>query len=177
MRFLYLRDPLFVACVVIYFVNRFFLKSVFTGGFCHESLNDLICIPFWVPIMLFAQRGMRLRDGDYPPLAHEVLIPLVLWSVIFEIVLPRFELFKDLCVADYMDIFYYSLGTLIAAIFWRLWYRDEPAAEPRSSARVTGQRQCCTPISAEKHEKATQATPDEPILGGTHTALSGRASD
>ena len=61
MRFGYLRDPLFLVCVAAYFLNRFVFKAVWQTGFVHEHLNDLICIPFWVPIMLFAQRKLRLR--------------------------------------------------------------------------------------------------------------------
>jgi hypothetical protein len=47
-RFGYLRDPLFLVCLVTYFVNRLVLKSVWKDGFVHEHFNDLICVPFWV---------------------------------------------------------------------------------------------------------------------------------
>ena len=57
MRFLYLRDPLFLFCVTTYFVNRFILKSIWKTGFVHESLNDLTCIPFW-------RRSRSGRSGD-----------------------------------------------------------------------------------------------------------------
>ncbi len=124
MRFLYLRDPLFLFCVATYFVNRLLLKRIWASGFVHESLNDLICIPFWVPIMLFAQRRLGLRDRDGRPTASELVIPLVIWSWLFEIVLPRTELFGKWCVADYWDVMYYSLGALLAAVFWRWWYGD-----------------------------------------------------
>ena len=122
MRFLYFRDPLFLICVLTYFVNRLVLKSVWKEGFVHEHLNDLICIPFWVPIMLFAQRKLGLRDGDDSPRPGELVIPLIVWSWLFEIILPATALFGDACVADYMDIFWYALGALGAAVFWRWWY-------------------------------------------------------
>jgi hypothetical protein len=120
--FLYLRDPLFLMCVTTYFVNRLVLKQIWTSGFVHEHLNDLICIPFWVPIMLFAQRRLGLRDQDGRPSASELVIPLVIWSWVFEIILPRTDLFGNWCVADYLDVMYYSLGALLAALFWRWWY-------------------------------------------------------
>jgi hypothetical protein len=122
MRFLYLRDPLFVFCVATYFVNRFVFKSIWPSGFVHEHLNDLICIPFWVPIMLFAQRRLGLRAEDGSPEPGEIVIPLIIWSWVFEIILPGTALFRDRCVADYLDIFYYSLGALVAALFWNWWY-------------------------------------------------------
>jgi hypothetical protein len=122
MRFLYLRDPLFLFCVAVYFVNRFVFKCIWPTGFVHEHMNDLICIPFWVPIMLFIQRRVGWRNGDYSPQPGEIIIPLILWSWIFEIVLPQTDWFGELCVADHLDVLYYALGALIAAVFWRSWY-------------------------------------------------------
>ena len=61
MPFKYLRDPLFVACVVAYLVNRFAIKPAVVGGFFHDHLNDLICIPVWVPVMLWGMRRAGLR--------------------------------------------------------------------------------------------------------------------
>jgi hypothetical protein len=123
--FLYLRDPLFLLCVATYFVNRWVLKSIWTSGFVHEHLNDLICIPFWVPIMIDAQRRLGLRSGDGRPEAGELIIPLVIWSWVFEIILPRTGILGDRCVADYLDVMHYALGALGAGLFWRWWYGSE----------------------------------------------------
>jgi hypothetical protein len=126
-RFGYLRDPLFLACVLVYFVNRFVLKTIWETGFVHEHLNDLLCIPFWVPIMLWVERRLGLRRDDSPPEAVEVVVPLVLWSWLFEIALPRTELFGRYCTADHRDVLYYAAGALGAAVFWRWWYGDGAA--------------------------------------------------
>jgi hypothetical protein len=88
-RSLYLRDPLFLACVLAYFVNRWAMKPLMGGGFLHDHLNDLVCIPFWVPIMLWGQRRLGYRRSDGAPLAGEILIPLFVWSWFFEFVVPR----------------------------------------------------------------------------------------
>src|SRR5262245_20174611 len=124
MRFQYLRDPLFLLCVATYFVNRYIFKAIWNGGFVHEHLNDLICIPFWVPIMLLAQRKLHLRDGDDCPQPSEIIIPLLLWSWVFEIILPQSALLGDSCVADPLDIMYYSIGAFLAAVCWKWWYRE-----------------------------------------------------
>jgi hypothetical protein len=121
--FQYLRDPLFLGCVVMYFLNRWALKPLWQGGFVHAHLNDLICIPFWVPIMLWVQRRLGLREWDGPPLASEILIPLFAWSWFFEIALPPSGLVGSRAVADHQDIVYYSLGSALAACFWQWWYR------------------------------------------------------
>jgi hypothetical protein len=126
MRFRYLRDPLFRLCVVAYFVNRWVLKTVFADGFCHDYLNDLLCIPFWVPIMLWGMRKIGLRRDDAPPRAQEILVPLVLWSFVFELVVPRLPPFQGLAFCDHVDILCYTLGAAVAAGFWRVWYRPHP---------------------------------------------------
>jgi hypothetical protein len=126
-RFLYLRDPLFLLCVGAYFVNRFVLKAIWKEGFVHEHLNDLLCIPFWVPIMLFAQRQVGLRPGDASPRAGEIVIPLIVWSWVFEILLPQTGILGTRCVADHQDILAYSLGALAAGLFWRWWYGGSAA--------------------------------------------------
>ena len=41
MRFGYLRDPLFLLCLLTYFVNRLVLKSVWQAGFVHEHLKGI----------------------------------------------------------------------------------------------------------------------------------------
>src|SRR5262245_10214696 len=122
MPFLYLRDPLFLFCVGVYFLNRFVFRKIWLSGFVHEHFNDLICIPFWVPILLFIQRRTGWRDGDDSPRPAEIVIPLIVWSWLFEVILPSTERFRGLAVSDYLDILYYALGALGAALIWRWWY-------------------------------------------------------
>jgi len=122
MKYRYLRDPLFLFCLALYFVNRFVLKPYFPNEFSRSWLNDVICIPFWVPIMLFMMRKVGLRRDDVPPRASEILIPLLLWSWVFEAYLPFTATFRHLATSDYLDIFAYTIGAFLAAIFWKLWY-------------------------------------------------------
>jgi hypothetical protein len=129
-RFGYLRDPLFVACVLTYLVNRVVLKRVWENGFVHEHLNDVICIPFWVPVMLWGQRRLGLRRSDGPPEAAEVVIPLVAWSWAFEILLPATGWLGPWCVADHRDVLCYALGALGAGVFWRWWYGEPEDLRP-----------------------------------------------
>jgi hypothetical protein len=48
----------------------------------------------------------------------------------FEILLPRTALFEGKAIADHWDIVYYSLGALLAAISWKIWY-----LEPKTRGR------------------------------------------
>jgi hypothetical protein len=143
MRFRYLRDPLFLFCLVLYFANRFVVKRFVPDGFVHDHLNDLICIPFWVPIMIFLLRKVGLRRDDGPPRAEEILVPLVMWSAIFELYLPHTRYFEGLATADHVDILWYTIGALAASVVWGITYRGreqpdrEPDGEPSESALPT----------------------------------------
>ena len=125
MRYRYLKDPLFVFCLFLYFTNRWLIKPHFPNEFSRDHLNDLICLPFWIPIMLFLMRKGGLRSDDRPPQSYEILIPLILWSWVFEVFLPRLSFFKGLATSDHVDILCYTVGAVVASIFWRVRYGGE----------------------------------------------------
>src|SRR3989339_427087 len=81
-QFAYLRDTLFIIVVIIYFLNRFLIKplTIHHTTFFASYLNDLICMPFWLPIVLFVTRKVRLRTHDEPPDIYELGFYLILWS-------------------------------------------------------------------------------------------------
>jgi hypothetical protein len=126
MHFRYLKDPLFLFCVTLYFANRWILKPCFPNTFSRSYLNDVICIPFWVPIMLFIMKLTRLRKGDAPPSTSEIIIPLLVWSWVFEGYLPFTAFFRKLATSDYVDILSYTIGACLAAAFWKFWYEKWP---------------------------------------------------
>ena len=120
-KFRYLLDPLFLACVGLYFLNRLVIKPNCDVYFFHAWLNDLICIPFWVPIMLAGMKLFRLRRHDNPPTVAEIGIPLILWSWLFEICLPNLATLEHRHYADPWDIVAYTVGAIFA---WFFWNRD-----------------------------------------------------
>ncbi len=136
MRFRYLKDPLFLFCVTLYFVNRWILKPYFSNAFSRDSLNDVICIPFWVPIMLFIMKITYLRKTDDPPSCSEIIIPLVIWSWVFEAYLPFTPFFRKLATSDFKDVLSYTIGACLAAVFWKLWYEKWPMLKGRINRRV-----------------------------------------
>jgi hypothetical protein len=155
MRFRYLRDPLFVFCVALYFLNRWVLKPHLTSVFLHAYLNDLICIPFWVPIMLFVMKRLRLRKSDELPTAFEILIPLILWSWVFEAYLPFTPMFKHLATSDYRDVLAYTMGAFMAASIWRFSYQKCHATKVMAFLR---------PVVATTH-RANMHTPEKTASG------------
>ena len=136
MAYRYLRDPLFVSCFALYFANRWLFKPWLPNAFSQCYLNDLICIPFWVPIMLYGMHRLHLRANDAPPQSHEILLPLILWSFVFEYWLPYTPLFQGRVTSDYTDILFYTLGALSACLFWKRWYRVKEGREPDSQPFV-----------------------------------------
>jgi hypothetical protein len=123
MQFLYLRDPVFLFSLFAFWANRGLLQPLTKSGLFHTSLNDLICIPFWVPLMLWVMRRLHLRGHDGPPRWYEILTSLIWWSFVLEWWVPRSSPFRGLTVADPLDVVSYAVGALFAAMFWRWRYR------------------------------------------------------
>jgi hypothetical protein len=128
MHFAYLRDPLFLVCVAIYFLHRALAAYDLSAPLLRGYLNDVICAAFWVPIMLAGERALGLRATDGPPLPHEVAIPVVIWAFVFEVLLPRIETFRGLAIADPLDVVCYAGGALAAMVWWNWWYKAPAAA-------------------------------------------------
>lgn len=126
MRFGYLRDPLFLCAVAVYAANRWWIKPLGDSGFFGNHLNDLICIPFLVPPMLYGARLFRLRRHDRPPEIHEIVAPVIVWSILFEIVFPQHAYWSRGTTSDHRDILFYALGALGATIFWTRYYHEPP---------------------------------------------------
>jgi len=123
MQFRYLRDPLFLTCFATYWVHRWLARNDWSTDLLRAHLNDLICVPFFVPMMVWASRRLGLRRHDGPPDAIEIVIPLIIWSVLFEVVIPLHEEWHVPTIADPKDVLAYSLGALIATVFWQSYYR------------------------------------------------------
>ena len=133
MKFRYLTDPLFLAVVVLYFLNRYLFEPYLSCSFFSSYVNDLICIPFWVPIMVWAMRVTRARSHDLPPTPSEVLIPLLIWSLAFELIFPNVGPLVGRTFADPKDILCYAVGACCAVVFWRRWYiRQEEGPNTQS---------------------------------------------
>lgn len=122
MPFRYLRDPLFLACFIGYFVNRWLIRPHVHGGFFHNYFNDCICVPFWVPIMLWGMRRLGLRKHDDTPSWIEIAVPVALWSYVFKVYLPFVTWLPRAPAADPADIRAFAAGGLCALLFWNWWY-------------------------------------------------------
>ncbi|MCE5323242.1 hypothetical protein LLG46_07995 [bacterium] len=117
-KFLYCRDPIFISVFVLYFMNRFIIKPITPMAFFHCYFNDLICIPFWLPPVLWFHRKLRIRWHDGPPTRFEVIVHLIIWSIFFEMIAPGLTGFLPKTVGDPWDVAAYWVGGAIASILW-----------------------------------------------------------
>jgi hypothetical protein len=84
----------------------------------HGYLNDLLCLPLFLPLILFVQKLLRLRRHDDPPRLWETVQHAIIFSVIFEVILPRYpQYFRT--TADPLDALAYLVGGLVAWLIWR----------------------------------------------------------
>ncbi|MBI9017038.1 MAG: hypothetical protein JEZ07_07250 [Phycisphaerae bacterium] len=116
-------DRLFICCVVLYFINRLVLKPITVGkiDFFHSYFNDLICIPFLLPVVLYLAKILKLRTHDEPPDIYELVFHVLLWSVVFEFYGPVFgQRHNYPIIGDPWDVVCYASGALLAGIYWNL---------------------------------------------------------
>ncbi len=118
MKFKYLRDRLFLTCFTVYWINRLMEGLELSTELFQFYLNDVICIPFWVPMMLWALRRLGLRRHDAPPQPHEIAIPVFIWGMMFEVILPNTAGWSHVTVADPWDVVCYAAGGWLASLYW-----------------------------------------------------------
>jgi hypothetical protein len=114
-KFRYLRDTLFLAACALYAVNRLLIKPLAPGGFFAWWFSDLLLIPCAAPVCLWLERRSGVRRHDDPPRAGEILFLVVLWSVLFEVIAPRWI---ARATGDWRDVVAYATGAMLAWLWW-----------------------------------------------------------
>lgn len=122
-------DPIFLAGVLLYALNRLCLAPRWGGAapFLTNFLGDLLLIPCALPLLLLLQRLTGLRTHDLPPTRGEIAGTLLLWAALFEIVFPRL---LGRGVGDPLDVLAYSAGALLAALAWAWPHPSTVCAAP-----------------------------------------------
>ncbi|MEI9997987.1 MAG: hypothetical protein WDO13_01875 [Verrucomicrobiota bacterium] len=123
--FAYWRDPLFLACLGLYAVNRFLIKPYLTAHatyspLFHGHLNDTLTVPVVLPIYLYIYRKIGFRPDDQPPRWWEVALHVAVWDVFFEWFGPRY---LHQGVADPIDSWCIAGGGVVAWVIWWLAHR------------------------------------------------------
>ena len=128
MPFRYLRDPVFLTCLAAYFLNCTLEEFSLSPVLAQCYLNDLICIPFWIPIMVCVAKKLGWRSHDCRPDIIEIVIPLIMFAAVFEVVLPSTAMFRNRTIADPYDVQCYVLGAVVANWLWRRMYDTHTAS-------------------------------------------------
>lgn len=153
--FRYVADPVCLASLWLYLTNRLILKPLDLGGvISRHYLNDLLCLPLLLPMILYAQRRIGLRRHDSPPRTWEIVQHWLVFSIVFEVVIPRFpQLFRS--TADPLDVVAYLVGGAIAAAFWTVTaarapieHADQAARAPLEVESATKEANCAIASSA-----------------------------
>jgi hypothetical protein len=121
--FRYLADPVCIASLILYATNRYIFKPHHIGGwFTHGYLNDVLCLPLFVPMILYAQHIVGLRTGFAFPRVWEILQTWLVFTIVFQVIIPRFP--KTFVAAgDPFDILAYLGGGVIAGLYWAMQAR------------------------------------------------------
>jgi hypothetical protein len=137
-RFRYLRDPVFLTAVAMHLLNRFVIRPL-TGDpsdFFHCYLSDLLCVPVWLPLVLWLERRIRVREHDEPPTVRELVAMVVIWSIVFEVLVPStpLHIWFPNAVGDPVDMLMYAAGAALAGFYWRSGSAPAPATAPPGHA-------------------------------------------
>jgi hypothetical protein len=116
-RFGYGRDPLCLAACALYALNRFWLRAHIGGPFLTGYFNDLLLIPAALPLLLWAQRRLGVRETDAQPRWTEIGLHLAVWAFIAEVIMPRLSAHAT---GDWRDVVAYGVGAVAAGCWWQM---------------------------------------------------------
>jgi hypothetical protein len=119
--FRYWRDPLFLACCLLYLANQVLLKSSSHDPFLRCWFNDALLIPCALPLVLRVHAWMGWREAGQVPSGGEIVAHLAGWSLLFEFIGPGLLLRGT---GDKWDVMAYTAGAIGAYVWWhreKLW--------------------------------------------------------
>jgi hypothetical protein len=114
-KFRYLTDGLFLISSSLYALNRWLVKPRVHSPFMHDHFNDLLLMPCALPVLLWLQKGLKLRSHDGSPAAGEIALYCAAWSVQCEIIGPHL---LRRATGDPWDVLCYVVGAIVAGLWW-----------------------------------------------------------
>lgn len=87
-----------------------------TNPFIYSYLDDILCIPIVLYITSYIMRRIEKDRVDFQFLSFHIYTAVVVFSIIFEIILPFISIrYTD----DIMDVLCYALGGVVFTIMNR----------------------------------------------------------
>lgn len=108
-----LKHPFFIVCFVLWVANQLLELSGIYIRPLYSYLDDLLCFPLTLTIILAAQRAYFNNYSITIPVSHAVFA-VAAFTFCFELVLP---LFSEKYTADMQDVLAYSIGAFGFEVF------------------------------------------------------------
>ncbi len=132
----YVRDPLFLLSVALYFINRELIKPNLHhySPLFHGHFNDSLLVPVILPLYLLFYRWIGLRPDNAPPRFWEIALHVPLWAIFFEWFGP---LMLHKGIADPIDSWCFAGSGIISWLVWqRAWLMQKMKQPQRAEASV-----------------------------------------
>ncbi|MHA6248621.1 magnesium citrate secondary transporter [Pontibacter sp. CAU 1760] len=108
-----LRHPLFLVCFALFCLNQFLEQAQVYVWPLHAYLDDLLCLPISLQIILAVQRAYFKNPAMVLPARH-IAFAVIAYSVCFEWLLP---LYKPVYTSDSWDVLAYAIGAVVFYTF------------------------------------------------------------
>ena len=96
---------------LVYFLNRGILVPAFPEfSFFKNYLGDMLALPVYVPLSVYAARKLKLISGSYFPGIWGMLLGAAIFSLVFEMVIPALD---ETSITDAYDVLAYVSGGLV----------------------------------------------------------------
>lgn len=103
-----LQHPLFITSCLLFCLNRALEQAQVYVWPLYAYLDDLLCLPLTLGLILAAQRVYFRNRSMILPVRH-VVFAVAAFSICFELLLP---LYKPEYTADVLDIASYTFGAI-----------------------------------------------------------------
>ncbi len=103
-------NPYFFLAVLLFAANQMIEAAGIVVPALHSYLDDLLCLPIVLAIVLGVQRKVIVRDADYLLPASHTLFAVALYGLLFEVLLPYFF---QRGTADALDWLLYAAGGVL----------------------------------------------------------------
>lgn len=118
-----LLHPLFLVCFFLFCLNQALEQAQVYIWPLHTHLDDLLCLPLTLRIVLAVQRAYFGDASMVLPVRH-IFFAVAAFSICFELLFP---LYKTIYTADMLDVLAYILGALVFYIYLNKPF-ERPAA-------------------------------------------------
>ena len=127
------RDVVFWVGLSLYLVQSAMESVGWELPLTRGYVNDFVCVPIWLPVVVAVQTTLRLRPSAGPPTTTEAGITVGVWAFVFEVWFPRTALLSAYTTSDRWDVVAYSAGAIIANIIWRRGDQGDVTAVPENT--------------------------------------------